>query len=75
MRTIFTKIATAVTATLATATPALAGTLYSDNGSFMVVAFFGCCALLIALIPDERKVRCDEIAEQQVRDNAEDRKE
>ena len=74
MRTTFTRIATAVAATLVTATPALAGSLYTDNGSILVVSFFGCCALLIALIPDEGKVRCDEIAEP-VRDNTEDRKE
>lgn len=73
MRTSFTRIATALAATLSTATPALAGSLYTDNGSLLVVSFFGCCALLIALIPDEGKVRCDEIAEP-VREEAEDRK-
>ena len=60
MRTTFTRIATAVIMTMILATPVLAGSLYTDNGSLLVVSFFGFCALLIAVIPDEAKVRSND---------------
>lgn len=74
MRTTSTRIATAVAAMLTIATPAFAASSYVDNGSILVVSFLGCCALVIALIPDERNPRCAEMAEP-IPVKAEDREE
>ena len=61
MRITFMRIVAAAVATLATASPALAAPTYTDNKGILVWSFFGFCALLIALLPDERNPRCDEI--------------
>ena len=62
MRATFMRIATAAVATMATAAPALAAPAYTDNRGILVWSFLGFCALIIAIIPDERNARSDEIA-------------
>ena len=62
MRTTFTRIATAAVATMATAAPAFAAPTYTDNSGILVWSFLGFCALIVALLPDERNPRCDETA-------------
>jgi len=64
MRATFMKIATAAVATLATASPALAASTYTDNRGILVWSILGFCALILAVIPDERNPRCDEIAKE-----------
>jgi hypothetical protein len=60
MRATFIRIATAAVATMGIATPALAA--YTDNKGILVWSILGFCALIIAIIPDERNARSEEIA-------------
>jgi hypothetical protein len=62
MRVTFMRIAAATVTALATASPALAAAATTDNKGILVWSVLGFCALIIAIIPDERNHRCDEIA-------------
>ena len=62
MRATFMKIAAAAVATLATVSPALAAPAYTDNKGILVWSVLGFCALIIAIIPDERNARCEKTA-------------
>jgi pyruvate/2-oxoacid:ferredoxin oxidoreductase alpha subunit len=56
------RITAAVAATMATAIPAFAASTFTDHGDILVCSFLGCCALIIAAIPDERNPRSYEVA-------------
>ena len=62
MRATIKKTAAAAVATLATVSPAFAAPAYTDNRGILVWSILGFCALILAIIPDERNPRCDEIA-------------
>jgi ABC-type enterochelin transport system permease subunit len=59
MRATIKRIATAVVATMAVATPAFAA--YTDNRGFLVWSILGLSVLIIAVIPDEGNARHDGI--------------
>ena len=62
MRATIKKTAAAAVATLATVSPAFAAPAYTDNRGILVWSILGFCALILAIIPDERNPRCDVIA-------------
>lgn len=64
MKSTVTKIATAVAATVTIATPAFAASSHTDNVGILACSFLGFCALIIAVIPDERNPQRDEIVKE-----------